>query len=78
MSKLKLRRFTVAWIDSCAPLDAWRDIKEVKKVRPTRVTSCGYLIGESDEHISIASSCSSHGEVGGLIVIPKVSILKRK
>ena len=73
----KLAPIQVTWIDSCAPLDIWRDVPDASKIRCVKMMTLGYLLREDKESISVVNTAGENGQVGGLIVIPKCSILKR-
>jgi len=74
----KLRVVELIWIDSVAPVDAWRDQDDMNKFRPTKVVTAGYLVSESKKHVAVASSVTAGGESGGVIVIPKFAIQKMR
>ena len=63
----------VRWIDSCY-LEGQGDESEFPK--PSILTSVGFVVRETDDHIVLArDNCGHDGEYRGLIAIPKIAIL---
>jgi hypothetical protein len=71
-------KITVYWIDSCGPPDTWKELAEVMAMNCPVVKTRGYLLREDKIAVWIAGTVCEHGQVGGVVIIPKVSILKRK
>jgi hypothetical protein len=76
--KVKMPPITVYWIDSCGPPDMWKEIAEITAMNCPLIKSRGYLVKENKEAVWIAGTVCEHGQVGGVVIIPQCSILKRK
>lgn len=68
----------VVWIDSAAGHDQrWYDRAELELDEPLGYCyTCGFLVGETDEHVTIAHTICE-AEISPFITIPKVAIIKR-
>lgn len=68
----------IAWVDSASFGEGtWTDKNDLKDLTPAATQAIGFVVAESDDHITIASHVSDH-EVGGEIAIPKCAIKKIK
>jgi hypothetical protein len=76
--KVKLPPITVYWIDSCGPPDIWMDMREVTVMHCPQVKTRGYVLKETKRAVWIAGTVTEHGQVGGVVIIPQVAILKRE
>lgn len=73
----------VEWIDSQGD-GSWHPLFEAKAEEVSRITTVGYVIGETDEAVTLAQSIDGKGGnerriamVDNTITIPKVAITKR-
>jgi len=62
----------VLWEDAYSH-DDWVSLDEAKSHEPCLVKSVGWLVDESERHVTIIQSLSS-GEAGSRITVPKVYI----
>jgi len=70
------------WIDSVEYEDAeWKTQEDIDKLEPMRIKSSGILVHDDAYYITIASSLNETDAenitYGGLLTIPKCSLLKR-
>jgi len=75
--KKKPRRVVVKWVDSIGPAGGyWKHLDDFDP-RPPVITTRGFLIKKGKSYVVIASSVSRNDvSPGGIISIPKCSILK--
>ena len=68
----------IVWVDSASFKEGtWTDKEDLKDLVPEETQAIGFVVAESDDHLTIASHVSEH-EVGGEIAIPKCAIKKSK
>ena len=63
----------ITWIDSCAQSD-WSDDHYLDVAE---VCSVGFLVDDSETHITIAQSLDGEGKSAERLTIPKVCIVRR-
>lgn len=73
-----MKRTQITWVDSCGPPDIWNPVEVILEIRVVRVKSAGWVLHENKKQITLAGTIASNGQVGGIIIIPKVAIRKRK
>ena len=62
----------VKWVDIASHDGAWMDLEEAKAFKPLVVETCGWIVVDTDDYITVVSSRSSEGEVTGSVnSIPK-------
>lgn len=66
----------VEWLDSCSSPNLWEFIEELEPLPSRQIISVGFLIEETEEYITIASSISKT-QVLGRLTIPKRSMEKQ-
>lgn len=66
----------IDWVDSCGDGTRWRELDEIKKDRPVRIRSVGWLLVETKESKTIVPHLgdSDHGQ--GEMTIPSEAIKK--
>ncbi len=69
--------FIVTWSDISSRAD-WVDEEEVDKAAPEVCLTVGWIIRDSPDQIVIADSVTESGDWGGITVIPKSVIKKKK
>ncbi len=73
----------IEWVDSQGD-GSWRPLGEAAKSDMSRCTSVGYIVGESDDAVTLAQSIDPGVEderramVDNTVTIPKVAITSRK
>ena len=66
----------VKWVDIASHDGAWMDLGEAKEFKPLVVETCGWLVAQNDDYITIVSSLSGEeDEVGSVNAIPKGCVL---
>jgi len=66
----------VEWEDSVSTGELWSDRASVEKLTPQVTKSVGWVLKETPAYITLISH-DGMDEVGGDIVIPKVSIIRQ-
>jgi hypothetical protein len=69
----KLEKVEITWLDSKGITPNWEYRDEIESLKPTIVTSIGYLLEDANEYKTIAQSISAD-QVLGRTTIPVVSI----
>lgn len=69
----------VRWEDACGGGDGWRPIEEMAGVRPSMITTVGFVLSESDTHVTLVQSMTDVDDDGDqradhVIAIPKSAI----
>jgi hypothetical protein len=75
---MKRPKVEIIWLDAAALVGPWDDLDAVRKNRaPVRVHSVGFVLADDKRVLVLARSI--HGTtVGGVAIIPKRAIVKRK
>ena len=64
----------VNWLDSNSN-SAWHNITEAKHLRPSPCVTIGYVLEDTEEYITIASSFATENDsVSDVICIPKFAV----
>lgn len=66
----------VHWIDSCGTDQMWVDLDDLPDRCP-RFWTCGFVVREDDESLTIAATVGDNNQIGELVTIPKVALLRR-
>ena len=70
-----MKLLLIEWVDSCGDGTRWRELDEIKKDRPVRIRSVGWLLVETPESKTIVAHLGpDHGQ--GEMTIPKEAIKK--
>ncbi len=71
--------YYVSWYDHCTYSESsWRDMEEVRELKPLLVNTLGYLISEDELSITLLSSLQDDQDKGlGEFVILKGTIKER-
>jgi hypothetical protein len=77
MSFPEYKILVVEWEDHTGD-SAWLTTDEVKKQKPALAKTIGYVIHEDDKTIKLADTLLDDGDVGGISLILKSTIKKRK
>ena len=65
----------VQWMDSCGLNNGvWKSRDDAEEMEPLVIDSVGYVLKETEEHITIASHVCEH-QVSGEMSIPKSAII---
>lgn len=68
----------IKWIDSVSLYTGgWHSFEDIEGMEPTMIDTVGYLIKETKDYITVASSLNPF-EASGDICIPKVCIKQKK
>jgi hypothetical protein len=70
---MKLEKVEITWLDSKGITPSWEYRDGLESLKPTIVTSIGYLLEDATEYKTIAQSISAD-QVLGRTTIPVVSI----
>jgi hypothetical protein len=73
----KYPRIHVTWTDSAGPERYWNHPEDFD-TDPTTIETLGWLIHESKKAVTVVSSVSTSGCVGGSMTIPKIAITHRE
>ena len=66
----------IEWVDSVSfHGGTWRDVDDVKSLKPDPIMSVGFIQKETPSHVTIAAHVGG-GEVAGELCIPRVAITK--
>jgi hypothetical protein len=65
----------VEWVDSCYH-QGWQDTDIAKNKQVSRCSSVGYVIRDDKDQLTIAQGMTSNDNVGDMVAIPRVSIIK--
>lgn len=69
----------VEWVDHCSSCDTgWQSFEELRENKPLLVWSSGWLIHETKQYITLASTIGSNGHAFGDLIILKKCITKRE
>lgn len=67
----------VKWVDIASYDGAWMDLEEAKAFKPLVVETCGWVVVDNNEYITVVSSLSGEGEVTGSVnSIPKGCVVE--
>lgn len=75
------RLLYVEWEDSCSHAGAWTGENELRKVRPARCHTVGWVVNETSKHMTLASSwggVEGNRQYSGDMTIPKSVIRKKR
>ena len=62
----------VVWVDIQSCDEPWIDLKEAKAMKPIEMTTVGYMLEESKDHVVVVSTvCSDKESVGSVNAIPR-------
>jgi hypothetical protein len=63
-----VRRVRVHWIDSTGPNDTWHEADAVQVLTPTVAVTCGFLVNEGPDFVTVASTVLGNGHYGGVAI----------
>ena len=73
------QKMMVKWLDITAQSEPWISLDEAKDMKPAVMVSLGWIIKETLEYITIASTVDTEDElVGDVNCIPRAAILEMK
>ena len=65
----------IDWVDSVGDGTRWRELDDIKKDKPVKIRSVGWILAETKESMTIVAHLSdSHGQ--GEMTIPSEAIKK--
>ncbi len=67
----------IEWQDTCSN-DDWQSGETARGLRPIKVTSVGFLVSESENHITLSSMVIDTEHMSMVQCIPVGSILSKK
>ena len=70
---MKDKPVSIEWVDSKGITDQWEYRDEIETIPPSICWSVGFLVEETDQHMTIAQSVSET-QVMGRTTIPRCSI----
>jgi len=76
----RLRRVEVEWDDACQLVGAWHDRDEALSRSgrsPLRIVSIGYIL-RLDKRVLVMAQSAHGSRVGGVQIIPRRAIVKRR
>lgn len=73
----KLPLVLIGWLDTLVD-NSWIDYKDIEPPKPLQCITVGYLVGENDLGVLIASTVAIDGSINGSTTIPKGMINLRK
>ena len=68
----------IRWTDSVGLSSGWQDMEDALEIEPSIVVSVGTILREEEDYLVIASSWSAARQFGGVLAIPKASIVERR
>lgn len=68
----------VTWADSASYDAGWKSNGKVADMVPSYIDSVGWVVAETDGHLTLGAHISDQGHVTGEMCIPKGCILKRR
>lgn len=69
----------VEWYDAVGSENGWIDTSDAKKSKPVLIKSCGILLKEKKDYVTLVLSIDKiNDNISGFITIPKKWIKKRK
>jgi hypothetical protein len=68
-----MKKVEIKWLDSNVIVSGWEQRRRLSALKPTEVSSIGYLLEETREYKTLVGSFSTHN-VLGRITIPTVAI----
>lgn len=74
--KRRLQAVYLEWVDSAGPGNHWV-FPEDCTMKPTTIHTRGFVVKETKKSVTVASSISTSGCVGGMMTIPKIAIKSR-
>ena len=67
----KYRLIRIRWMDIIRPDATWMFPEELKTLEPAKITTVGWIVDETSEQITIASSLGDDRQLGDINCIPK-------
>ena len=68
----------ITWIDAATEGHGWRSLERIKAQVPPTVLTVGWIVKETENHITVISSYMDNDNVDGDIVIPTGMIISRQ
>jgi len=66
----------VTWLDITSQTEPWIDVGEAKEMKPAKMITLGWIVKETHEFITLASTLDAEEElVGDVNCIPRPAIL---
>lgn len=69
------RAVIVTWVDSCSASGGpWMDRESAEEMKPLECVTIGFVVQETTDYITLASSATKDGQVAGDMCIPQACI----
>lgn len=79
MAKIEAKKIVrVDWVDSAGSGTLWETLEDLDGIKPLRCTTVGFVLEDTDDHITLAMSTHEDRGIMGALAIPRVAVTRVK